>query len=108
MRQRAIRARSSRTPARPQTSAITTNAARAGPRSDGKLVGQPIPCFTTSPAATNGNVHAHETAYAKATKTASGQNLIVSPRIRRVTAGLRPGRRARPTRVAVAPQSVLY
>ena len=32
--------------------------------------------FTTSPAATNGNAHAHETAYANTTKDASGERLI--------------------------------
>jgi hypothetical protein len=75
MRQRAIRARRSRTPVRPQTSAVTASAARAGPRSAGKWVGQPTPFFTTSPAATNGNAHAHESVYAKTTKEASGERL---------------------------------
>ena len=41
MRQRPIRPSRSRTPPRPQTSAVTTNAARAGPRSAGRCVGQP-------------------------------------------------------------------
>src|SRR5213078_371073 len=68
--------RRSRTPARPQTTAVTTNAARAGPRSAGKWVGQPAPFFTTSPVATNGNAHAHETAYAKTTKDTSGERLM--------------------------------
>src|SRR5450759_2385902 len=75
MRELAIRARRSRTPARPQRSAVITSAARAGPRSAGKWVGQPTPFFTTSPAATNGNAHAHESAYAKTTNEASGERL---------------------------------
>ena len=76
MRQRAIRARRSGTRARPQMTAVTVNAARAGPNSAGRLVGQPTPFSTTSPAAANGNVHPHEIAYAKTTKDASGQNVF--------------------------------
>ena len=37
---------------------------------------QITPFLTTSPAATNGNAHAHESAYAKTTKEASGERLI--------------------------------
>ena len=44
--------------------------------SAGKWVGQPAPFLTTSPAATNGNIHAHDTAYARTTKDASGERLI--------------------------------
>jgi hypothetical protein len=57
-------------------SARQPNAARAGPRSAGKWVGHPTPFSTTSPPATSGNIHAHETAYAKATKDASGQSVF--------------------------------
>ena len=34
------------------------------------------PFFTTSPAATNGSIHAHDTAYATTTKDASRVRLI--------------------------------
>ncbi len=47
-----------------------------GPASAGTLVGQPTPVLTTSPAATSGNVHPHEIAYATATKHASGEGLL--------------------------------
>jgi hypothetical protein len=46
-----------------------------------KWVGPPTPFFTTSPAATNGNIHAHETTYANTPKDASGERLI-APAIR--------------------------
>src|SRR3954468_13357649 len=76
-RQQPIRVSRSRTPARPQSPAVTAKAARAGPSNAGKIVGQPSPLSIRSPAATNGNAHAHETAYASTTKDASAANRAV-------------------------------